>query len=268
MSFSAEWLALREPHDRAARNPDVLAAVRGHFAGRTGINVVDLACGAGSTLRAVAPHLPMPQRWSLVDNDLGLLLRAGAQALPDGVTIRTQPIDLVRDLEAALDGPVDLVTASALIDLVSAEWLERFATEVAARRLPAYVALSYDGDMHFVPPDSLDAKVRDAFNAHQRRDKGFGAALGPHAATRAAAMFERCDYAVTRGPSPWVLDEHARTMQSDLVTGFAAAAQEQATLSIAELTGWIARRRTFIAAGRSQMTVGHVDLFATPIGTR
>ncbi len=268
MSFSAEWLALRETYDRAARNPHVLAAVAGHFADRSALNVVDLACGAGSTLRAVAPHLPQPQRWRLVDNDLGLLLRAGNQPPLPGVTLRTDPIDLARDLEAALDGAVDLVTASALIDLVSAEWLDRFATEIAARRLPAYVALSYDGTMHFTPQDVSDEAVRRAFNAHQCRDKGFGPALGPRAAAAGAAAFSKLGYAVTQGPSPWVLDETARAMQTELVTGIAAAAQEQATLPIAELTGWLARRRTAIAAGRSRLTVGHVDVFAAPIGTR
>ena len=55
------------------------------------------------------------------------------------------PVDLARDLEAALDGPVDLVTTSALLDLVSDDWLERLAIEAAARRLPVYAALSYDG---------------------------------------------------------------------------------------------------------------------------
>ena len=31
----------------------------------------------------------------------------------------------MRDLELALDGPIDLVTTSSLLDLVSAEWVER-----------------------------------------------------------------------------------------------------------------------------------------------
>ena len=55
------------------------------------------------------------------------------------------PVDLARDLEAALDGPVELVTTSALLDLVSHDWLDRLATEAAARNLPVYAALSYDG---------------------------------------------------------------------------------------------------------------------------
>ena len=91
-------------------------------------------------------------------------------------------LDLTRDLEAALEGPVDLVTASALLDLVSETWLERLAVETAARSIPLYAALSYDGRIELTPPDPLDAAIVAAVNAHQRTDKGFGPALGPAAA--------------------------------------------------------------------------------------
>ena len=49
--FSAEWLALREPYDLAARNALVRDAVANAFLGQAAISVVDLACGAGATLR-------------------------------------------------------------------------------------------------------------------------------------------------------------------------------------------------------------------------
>ena len=71
--FSAEWLALRESYDLRARNPIVLDAVAASFKSLDAISVVDLACGAGSTVRALGPHLPARQRWDLVDNDPRLL---------------------------------------------------------------------------------------------------------------------------------------------------------------------------------------------------
>ena len=80
--FSAEWLSLREPYDRAARNAKVLDAVAGTFAAQTAIAVVDLACGTGSTVRAVGPHLPPRQNWRLVDNDLSLLARTSTLSQP------------------------------------------------------------------------------------------------------------------------------------------------------------------------------------------
>ena len=128
-----------------------------------------------------APRIEARQNWRLVDNDLSLLARA-PQSSPPEINVTTTPIDLNRDLEAALDGPVDLVTTSALLDLVSEEWLERLVVETAVRRLPVYAALSYDGVIEMTPADAADRSIVAAVNAHQRTDKGFGPALGPDAA--------------------------------------------------------------------------------------
>src|SRR6478752_8881126 len=137
MSFSAAWLALREPYDLRARNTAVIDAVMATLEGRPSVTIADLACGTGSTFRALRPRIKARQNWRLADNDLSLLARAPQSSPPD-VNVVTVPIDLNHDLEAALDGPVDLVTTSALLDLVSDEWLERLVVEVAARNLPLY----------------------------------------------------------------------------------------------------------------------------------
>lgn len=268
MSFSAEWLTLREPYDRRARSVAVLDAVTAAFAKRPSLAVVDLACGTGSTLRALSSRLPKPQSWRLVDNDLGLLARAASLGDPPSRTVSSQAIDLARDLEAALDGPVEFVTTSALLDLVSENWLYRFATEAAARRLPVYAALSYDGLATLEPGDPLDKRVIDAVNRHQRTDKGFGPALGPYAAMMAPARFKAVGYAVTEGRSDWVFTPKDTEIQIEILNGWAAATREIGGLTIDELIGWLARRRDHIAAGRSAMRIGHVDFFAAPIGMR
>jgi SAM-dependent methyltransferase len=267
VSFTSEWLALREPYDQRARNRDVLAAVAAAFAGQADIAVVDLACGTGSTLRALAPHLPARQTWRLVDNDLSLLARAGRNA-PAGVSVTPTPIDLARDLEAALDGALDLVTTSALLDLVSPEWLERFAVEAAARRLPVYAALSYDGRASLDPVDPLDATIVPAVNRHQRRNKGFGPALGPSAALDAVERFHEIGYAVVQGVSDWVFGPEDREIQTEVLSGWASAVRELDELTLPDIVDWLARRRDLVAAGRATMRVGHVDLFAHPIGAR
>ena len=263
MSFSSEWLALREPHDQRARNREVLAAVAAAFAGQPDIAVVDLACGTGSTLRALAPHLPARQIWRLVDNDLSLLARAGANA-PAGVSVTPTPVDLARDLEAALDGALDLVTTSALLDLVSPEWLERFVVETAARRLPVYAALSYDGRAALDPVDPLDATIIAAVNRHQRRNKGFGPALGPAAALEAVERFHVVGYTVVQGVSDWVFGPGDREIQTEVLSGWASAVRELDELALPHIVDWLARRRDLVAAGRATMRVGHVDVFARP----
>lgn len=266
--FSADWLTLREPHDRRARNPNVFDAVVAAFANRPAMTIVDLACGTGSTLRALAPLLKGQQTWRLIDNDLSLLARAADTQAPAGTQVTAFPIDLNHDLEAALDGPVDLLTTSALLDLVSGDWLERLAVETAVRSIPIYAALSYDGRITFDPPDAMDTDIVAAVNAHQRGDKGFGPALGPDAASRIIARFESLGYTVTHGPADWVFGPEDRDIQLETCAGWAGAAQETGTLSLAAVAGWLTQRRAAIAAGRSSIRVGHVDVFARPTGMR
>jgi hypothetical protein len=265
--FSAEWLARREPYDLRARNREVLDAVAAATAGRA-IAVVDLACGTGATVRALSARLPPRQDWRLVDNNLSLLARAAAGPPTPGVTLTRIPIDLARDLEAALDGPIDLVTTSALLDLVSADWLDRLVVEIAARHLPLYAALTYDGRVTFEPTDPLDAAVIAAVNRHQQTDKGFGPALGPQAPAAAIARFQATNYSVVHGRADWRLGPRDRDIQNDMLAGWAGAARDIAAVSLAEAAAWLTRRCDVLAAGRSTIAVGHVDFFARPIGTR
>jgi SAM-dependent methyltransferase len=264
--FSADWLALREPYDLAARNGKVLDAVAAAFSGKHQIRVVDLACGTGSTVRALAPRLATGQHWQLVDNDLSLLGRAASSAARPGVTITTVPIDLNRDLEAALDGPVDLVTTSALLDLVSEEWLDRLAVETLARNIPLYAALSYDGRIKIAPRHPLDEKIAAAVNAHQRGNKGFGPALGPAAAQTCIARFQFLGSAVVHGTSDWVAGNNDREFQREVFNGWANAAREMSELPLPDIVEWLTFRRDHV--GRSSLRVGHVDIFARPAGTR
>ncbi|HEY6024792.1 MAG TPA: class I SAM-dependent methyltransferase [Pseudolabrys sp.] len=266
--FSADWLTLREPFDIRARNPSVLDAVVASLKRYPSVRIVDLACGTGSTLRALSARLPARQNWQFVDNDLGLLARATETQRGRDVIIAAVPLDLNRDLEAALDGPIDLVATSALLDLVSESWLERLAVEIATRKVSFYAALNYNGLIELAPADPLDAAVVAAVNAHQLTDKGFGPALGPAAASAAIARFESLGYSVTHGRSDWLITPHDRDMQNEVLAGWASAVREIDALTIADTAAWLARRRDIIAEGRSSLRVGHVDVFVTPIGIR
>jgi hypothetical protein len=264
--FSAEWLGLREPYDLAARSPVVLDAVAAAFRDLTSIAVVDLGCGTGATLRAIGARLPQRQAWRLVDNDLGLLARASGLGRPPHVTVMTRPVDLARDLELALAQPLDLVTASALLDLVSPEWLDRLVVEAAAGRLPVYAALNYDGRITAVPECLGDSEILAGLNLHQRTDKGFGAALGPAAATRAVERFEHFGFHVVQARSDWVLGPDDRTIQDALFAAWAGLGAVTIALPADQIGAWLAQRRALLAEGRSHLRIGHVDIFARPMG--
>jgi SAM-dependent methyltransferase len=263
--FSASWLALREPYDVAARNREVLDTMAAAFAGVAPLAVTDLGCGTGSTLRAISPLLPASQSWRLADND-DALLAAAKKAAPSGINVTTVAIDLARDLELAF-GICDFVTTSALLDLVSAAWLDRLVASMIRLSRPLYAALSYDGGVVLTPESRYDRIVIAALNSHQLTEKGFGPALGPHAAKTAPERFRRAGFAVTEGRSDWSFGAADAEIQNEMLAGWAAAAAE---IGIARmiLDEWLRERRAHVADGRSHMRVGHIDFFATPTARR
>ena len=246
MGFSADWLALREPADHAARDAGLLQAAA-RAAGDRAV-VVDLGCGTGSTQRAFGDLLSGAV-WRMVDGDADLLARAGGEGFC---------LDLNDIGSLPLEGAT-LVTASALIDLVSAEWLDRLVERLSVLRLPFYAALSYDGEMAGMPVLPGDAAVTSAFNRHQRGDKGFGAALGPGAVDHAAQRLRAVGYTVIEGSSPWVLGPSEAALQGALLTGIARAAAE---MGEQEAEDWCGTRMASLEVGTCR--IGHVDLLALP----
>ena len=257
--FSAEWLALREPADWQARSTRVVESVARALSKRGGIRAIDLAAGTGSNTRFLSRWVAAAE-WLLVDHDVSLLERA-QQAIRFGV--RTRPVDLSRRSGLAdLVAGHDLVTASALLDLVSAQWLDAVCEACWHGRAVVLFALSYDGRMTCSPEDAEDALVRTLVNRHQQRDKGFGPALGPDATQRAAALLERLGYTVVRDRSDWVLGRESTALQQQLLAGWAEASIEIEPAATTAIAGWRERRLAYAAEGRSHIVVGHEDLGA------
>ncbi|MFO1148977.1 MAG: class I SAM-dependent methyltransferase [Alsobacter sp.] len=273
--FDPHWLALREPADHAARDKRLLALVADRFAARQQVDVVDLGAGAGSNLRALAPHLPARQSWTLVDHDPALLDTArrallawaeegreaeGGVVLDKSgkrVTVAFRQADLARDIDDLLMPAPDLVTAAALFDLVSEPWLRRFTAALVERGAPLYAVLTYDGLERWSPPHRLDEAVLSAFHLHQQRDKGFGPAAGPRAAGALAASLVKLGYSVRNGDSPWQLGAAQAALVGELASGIAQAAVETGRLSRVEAEAWVAARRQATA-----VEIGHRDLWA------
>jgi SAM-dependent methyltransferase len=262
--FSADWLTLREPYDLRARNAAVLNSVADAFKGKSKLHIIDFGCGTGSTLRALAPRLNAAQDWRLIDYDRTLLARAVDSAAALNVRGSAITADLDRELETVLQVSADLLTTSALLDLVSDEWLERLANCVSARGIPVYAALSYDGRIEISPAHRADEAIVDAVNQHQRSDKGFGPALGPLAAASAISKFMQRGFSVVQGPADWIASSEDGAFQSAIVQGWGAAAHETGALAHQDIEDWLAFRQEEIAAGHASLRVGHIEFFAVP----
>lgn len=258
--FTAEWLALREPADAAARSASLTRAIAAAL-GTSRLRALDLATGTGSNVRYLSPRLPSEQQWLLVDVDDAVLARV---ALPRGLPHETRRVDLSA-LEDGLFEDRALVTASALLDLVSEAWLEALARVCRRARPVLLFALTYDGRVACSPEEPEDDEVRRLVNGHQRTDKGFGPALGPDAVPCADQVLSRAGYEIRREPSDWVLAPGQRALQHELIEGWAAAAMAMAPKDALRIAGWRDRRLAHVAADRSCLVVGHEDLAAIPI---
>jgi hypothetical protein len=277
--FSPEWLALREPADHRARNEAARDAALAHLKGKPAPRLVDLGCGSGSNLRALAPLLPDGQIWRLVDAD-PILLQAARVALcawadraepGEGdalilwqggkrIEVHFEEADLARDLDAVLDRPADLITAAAFFDLVAPDWLAQFCAGLVARRLPLFTVLTYDGNERWSPPHDADAAILAAFHAHQTSDKGFGQAAGPGAFALMDRAFRQAGWRVSAGESPWRLSAEAEAqLIAALAQGAAGAVAETGLVPPADLASWLASRRV-----AQTCEIGHMDVFAAP----
>jgi SAM-dependent methyltransferase len=262
-SFGADWLALREPADHAARSDDLTREVSRRSSGHRVTRAVDLAAGTGSNVRYLRPRLPHITGWALVDGDATLLEVARRQLEPlaarHGVRIETRQLDLA-DIEALpLDGCA-LVTASAWLDLVTEPWMGRFERRCRAASVDVLCALTYDGRLTCDPADPYDARVRALVNAHQRTDKGLGPALGPDAVTAFQDAFRGWEVRVET--SDWRLGADQAELQRQLLAGWADAAREMAPGEAALIDAWHRQRCAYVAEGRLRIIVGHHDMAA------
>lgn len=274
-TFAAGWLSLREPVDHAARSQALAKLLDRHFSHLDHIDIADLGAGQGSNLRWLAPRLSLDQNWVLIDHDPGLLERATTRTRDNpparDLSIVARELDLANaDLKALTR--CDLVTGSALLDLVSAGWLESLVEACHANRCAAFFSLSVNGIWRIIGEDRRtmstddDRFVREAFNQHQLRDKGLGAALGPAAGDALAQGLAARSFRVDCRSSNWQLPPgHPWTLNLGpaLLDGWRQAAVEQSG-ELDRIEEWHRLRRDQLLGGHLGLEVGHMDCLALP----
>jgi len=263
---SATWLDRREAADASARAVDLVEHLRSGLPANARLVLHDLGCGTGSMGRWLAPQLPGPQHWVMYDRDAELLEYAAA-GMPveaaDGakVTVETHQRDITQLMAEDFD-EAHVVTAAALLDLLTASEVEQLAAACAAAGCAALVTISVIGRVELDPAEPLDSAIDEAFNAHQRRQVAGRALLGPDAVRVMEAAFARLGMVTTVRPSPWRLGPHDPVLLSEWLTGWlGAACEQQPTLTVAAAE-YAARRHEQIAQGRLSAVVHHLDLLA------
>lgn len=264
--YAPEWLQLREPADALARAQDLLDPLRIRLANlpnrADGFVIHDIGCGTGSMGRWLAPCLDGAQHWVLHDRDPYLLHFAAAaspRSAADGsrVSVETRRGDVARLTADVLSG-ASLVTASALLDVLTREDVVALAVACAGAGCPALLTLSVAGRVELTAPHPLDQEITEAFNAHQKR----GGLLGPDAATVAAEVFSEHGATVRLAPSSWWLGPEHAELTAQWLRGWVGAAVEERPELAEPAARYLTERLEACAAGDLRVVVHHTDLLA------
>jgi hypothetical protein len=265
---SPGWLALREPADAEARARELAETLERAVPVRGSGVVHDLGCGTGAMGRWLAPLLTGPQHWILHDRDEDLLARAAADVpgpAADGapVSVEAMRTDIARLHSDDLAGAT-LITASALLDLLTGEELDRLAGLCVGAGCPTLLTLSVVGRVEMAPAEPLDRRVAAAFDAHQRRTTKRGKLLGPDAVEFAVETFRRLGAEVIVRPSPWRLGPAHSDLAAEWFSGWVGAACEQEAELVGEREPYSRRRLEQASVGKLAVSVGHADLLVLP----
>ncbi|MDY6841299.1 MAG: glycosyltransferase family 4 protein [Pseudomonadota bacterium] len=274
--FASEWLAARETADHRARSKKLTDQLSQWLLNRHDgpphqnhrpMRIVDLGTGRGSNALFLAPRLLVPQIWLAVDQDTALLCEARQRVDLLDVPFDTKTVPLSpENMEQHLPAEVALITASALIDLVSGPWLKALSQAAVRRQSAMLIVLSYAGHFELSPGHPDDELLQTLVNRHQHGDKGTGAALGPEAPGALKELLQAEGYQVELAQSPWTLNREDQTLVRMLMQGWTEAAIEQSPGDRDRLIRWLDTRNRQLSEGNLTVVVRHLDLLALPPG--
>ncbi len=266
--FSIEWLNLREASDHRARDRHLLKTTANWLNDLKSKDkvIVDLGSGTGSTIRGLqrSTTLAPSIQWRLVDNDPELLAEA-INRHSEEYSIEGFLVDLSATHKLPLES-VSLITASALLDLVSGNFIRNLCQLIKekneGRPLGFYSALNYDGCIKWTPFHPLDAAIAMNFNTDQRRDKGFGPALGPDATDFLKTQFHSTKFQCLSAKSPWLLGSADYLLTESLINGISGVAIQTDGLTNSDIQDWKTFRIKNVRTGTCYL--GHTDVLVLP----
>jgi hypothetical protein len=261
------WLAARVAADTAARAatlstllPELinyLIKVGDHDGS---VEIIDLGAGTGANQRWLAPRLPFRQRWIHLDHDPVI---SRSQPLPNKTMIVDGSVDALGQVLAGREGDRQLVTCSALLDVLTTAQLDTVCRALIDNQAPAVFSLTVTGALRVVPSDPADQLLLDAFNDHQRR----GGRAGPEATSLATTTLRAGGFTVRCQETSWRLTAASGRAFIDQVLQErldAAVAQDPALAPAA--ASWLELRRAQLARGVLGIDLGHCDILALPGG--
>jgi hypothetical protein len=262
-----DWLAARVAADNDARAatlstllPQLINYLIDTDAPDPTVHIIDLGAGTGANQRWLAPRLPIPQRWLHLDHNP---IISRAEPLPAETVIIDAGVEALDQLLASSHARRQLVTCSALLDVLTTEQIKAVCQTVIDNRVPAFFSLTVTGELTMSPTDPHDRLLLSAFNDHQRR----AGRVGPDASALTVDLLCAAEFALTTQQTPWRLttDRGPAFLDQVLEERLAAAVVQEPALA-ATAASWLELRRTQLAAGLLRVELDHCDVLGLPRG--
>jgi hypothetical protein len=260
-----DWLVARVTADNAARAatlttllPQLIDYLIDPDLPDATVQIIDLGAGSGANQRWLAPRLPIPQRWLHVDHNPVI---SRSQPLPAETVIIDASVEALDQLLASSNGRRQLVTCSALLDVLTTEQITAVCQAAINHRVAAFFSLTVTGDLILDPPHPHDQLLSAAFNDHQRR----AGRVGPDASALTVELLGAAKFAVRIQDTPWQLTaDSAPAFVDQLLTERLAAAVAQDPALVAAAADWLDLRRAQLAAGVLRIELAHCDILGLP----
>ena len=272
--FAADWLALREPFDLAARSVALARRLADRLPRRP--RLMDLGAGTGSMFRFLAPIIGRGQDWTLVDADAALLDdafgRTAAWARRHHFAATADGEELLVSTPQACGGcgrwcaispPCQRRAAAMLMRLYVPRcsiWSRRHGFRGCAARWlclswPASPSMGVTSGDHAIHPTHWCWRPSGVTCDATR-------ALAPRLAHPHPAHSPRRH----RRPPTGAFRAPRSGMQRALIDGTADAARNARPAQAAAITAWQEARLRQALRGRLAITIGHRDILALPPG--
>jgi hypothetical protein len=262
-----DWLAARVAADDAARAATVstllpeLSRYLIEAAGPGGtVQIIDLGAGTGANQRWLAPRLPIRQRWLHLDHNPVI---SRSLPLAAETEIVDESVEALGELLTRSSGDRQLVSCSALLDVLTTEQIQAVCRAVIVNRVPAFFSLTVTGGLRLSPADAHDQLLLAAFNDHQRR----AGRAGPEATTLTVNLLRAAEFTVTTQETPWRLTaESGLAFVDQMLEERLAAAVAQDPALARTAAAWLELRRAQLAAGLLRIELDHCDILGLPGG--
>jgi hypothetical protein len=259
------WLAARVAADNAARAatvttllPDLINYLIDPDVPDRTVEIIDLGAGTGANQRWLAPRLPILQRWLHLDHNPMI---SRTEPLPAETVIIDASVEALDELLASSHAQRQLVTCSALLDVLTTDQIKAVCTAVVDNQVPAFFSLTVTGELTISPTHPHDQFLLSAFNDHQRR----AGRAGPDASALTVDLLRAADFAVTTQQTPWHLtaDSASAFVDQMLAERLSAAVAQDPALDVTA-TDWLELRRAQLAAGVLRIDLDHCDILGLP----